>query len=700
MAFRTKLDYSDGRQIKQREGTLTQLSGGTVFGVEFEELTSGPDLSTSALTEDYYSVVSTFSGDSQSTVINWYDSRMELLNDQIIPLTPSNSATTQELTVQFTPENIINVDGNEVNLTYMGVEFNLTVTSMSVNNGEYTGTIEHDTLYFYSADTLDYTGRTIWVDNTEITRTDRLIIKNEPQVGHVFTCIDSEGMGAWLPGGTGGNSLWEYSNGILSLVPINSTNIASGDNSFAIGSGTQALGDNSYAQGLDTIASGNSAHAEGVTTQALGDNSHAQGSQTIADSTASHAQGAQSRALNIAAHAQGFDTLASGEAAHSQGARTQAIGNNSHSEGQDTIASGNSSHAEGRFSKSIGISSHAQGFNTRAFGDFSHTEGDSVSTFGLASHAEGAQTIAYGDLSHVQGFRTEASGFTAHAEGFLSKANGDQSHVGGFNSTVESETGFIHSRSSLLTINAINSAILGGVAITGDSANTVYVPDLIIDGLTSVTDLQTDADGRLVDGVSDVSLKENIKTIESALGKIKKLRGVSFDWTEESNMGEGINFGLIAQEVNEVIPEMVKTIRKNEGKLTLDYKSIIPWLIEAIKELSSDDLESNTIIKSQTITSEDNNIILNFNGTHKSSLNGGIVVNKGINSSDNSQFIINSDGDWFTNNYIIPYGLTIPEYTPTSSYDDSGKIGEITRDDNHIYIKTNDGWKRTNLSKF
>ena len=35
MGFRTKLDYSDNRQIKQRERTLTNLSGGTVFGVPF-----------------------------------------------------------------------------------------------------------------------------------------------------------------------------------------------------------------------------------------------------------------------------------------------------------------------------------------------------------------------------------------------------------------------------------------------------------------------------------------------------------------------------------------------------------------------------------------------------------------------------------------------------------------------------------------
>ena len=62
--------------------------------------------------------------------------------------------------------------------------------------------------------------------------------------------------------------------------------------------------------------------------------------------------------------------------------------------------------------------------------------------------------------------------------------------------------------------------------------------------------------------------------------------------------------------------------------------------------------------------------------------------------------MINSDGDWVTNNYIKPFGLFVPEYTPTSSLDSKGKVGEIVRDDNYIYIKTSSGWKRSNLETF
>ena len=76
MTFRTKLDYSDNRQIKQRERTNTILSGATVFGVPFSALTTGPSTVDSGTTESFSLVVSTFSGNSATTIFNWYDSRM------------------------------------------------------------------------------------------------------------------------------------------------------------------------------------------------------------------------------------------------------------------------------------------------------------------------------------------------------------------------------------------------------------------------------------------------------------------------------------------------------------------------------------------------------------------------------------------------------------------------------------------------
>ncbi len=76
---------------------------------------------------------------------------------------------------------------------------------------------------------------------------------------------------------------------------------------------------------------------------------------------------------------------------------------------------------------------------------------------------------------------------------------------------------------------------------------------------------------------SDRNLKTNIKTLNNALEKVTKLRGVSFDW---KNSGEP-SLGLIAQEVQKVYPELVGG---QPGNLTIQYGNLVAPLIEAVKE--------------------------------------------------------------------------------------------------------------------
>ena len=93
--------------------------------------------------------------------------------------------------------------------------------------------------------------------------------------------------------------------------------------------------------------------------------------------------------------------------------------------------------------------------------------------------------------------------------------------------------------------------------------------------------------------ISDRNLKKNIKSISNGLETIKKLQGRTFEWKVSSQMAEGVKYGLIAQELEEVLPDLVynKTgiVEKEDGTF---YKSVfmggvIPVLIEAVKELSA-----------------------------------------------------------------------------------------------------------------
>jgi hypothetical protein len=83
---------------------------------------------------------------------------------------------------------------------------------------------------------------------------------------------------------------------------------------------------------------------------------------------------------------------------------------------------------------------------------------------------------------------------------------------------------------------------------------------------------------------SDKRLKDNIKPISSALEKIDSLNGVEYDWnTELQTAHSGHDVGVIAQEVEQVLPEAVVT--RDNGYKAVNYDKVIPLLLQAIKEL-------------------------------------------------------------------------------------------------------------------
>lgn len=83
---------------------------------------------------------------------------------------------------------------------------------------------------------------------------------------------------------------------------------------------------------------------------------------------------------------------------------------------------------------------------------------------------------------------------------------------------------------------------------------------------------------------SDASLKKNVAQITNALPKVKQLRGISYEWNLNQLPDSGLagtHFGFIAQQVDSVLPEVVKT--GSNGKKSVSYTELIPYLVEAIK---------------------------------------------------------------------------------------------------------------------
>jgi hypothetical protein len=85
---------------------------------------------------------------------------------------------------------------------------------------------------------------------------------------------------------------------------------------------------------------------------------------------------------------------------------------------------------------------------------------------------------------------------------------------------------------------------------------------------------------------SDIRWKKNIAQLGSVLGKVILLNGVNYEWRNdefpEIHFDSGTQIGLIAQDVEKVFPELVKT--DNNGYKAVSYEKFTVILLEAMKE--------------------------------------------------------------------------------------------------------------------
>jgi hypothetical protein len=150
------------------------------------------------------------------------------------------------------------------------------------------------------------------------------------------------------------------------------------------------------------------------------------------------------------------------------------------------------------------------------------------------------------------------------------------------------------------TINATNGVVSGSSQVTLSSTTgygTVINQNLLttsnvqhaslgIGMAASVTAGRIDATNDVVAySSSDIRFKENIKPIENALDKISKISGNTYDWKEENKIEhgyEGNDVGVIAQEIEAVLPQLVQT--RESGYKAVKYDKLVALLIEGIKE--------------------------------------------------------------------------------------------------------------------
>jgi hypothetical protein len=137
-----------------------------------------------------------------------------------------------------------------------------------------------------------------------------------------------------------------------------------------------------------------------------------------------------------------------------------------------------------------------------------------------------------------------------------------------------------------------NTVVSGSSQITlssttgGSTTSDVRFGSLGIGMAASGTSGRIDASGDIVAfSTSDRNFKENITPIPNALEKISKISGNTYDWKEDMkdfHGFEGNDVGVIAQEIEEVLPQLVTT--RETGYKAVKYDKLVALLIEGIKE--------------------------------------------------------------------------------------------------------------------
>jgi hypothetical protein len=151
--------------------------------------------------------------------------------------------------------------------------------------------------------------------------------------------------------------------------------------------------------------------------------------------------------------------------------------------------------------------------------------------------------------------------------------------VGTTSTSATSGVGFksiINDRFAIVSAGSTGATTSLSLYSTGASAFRFFVQDSGNINATSTS----------ITAISDISLKENVRDLETGLTQVMALKPRRFDWKSETHLQEKNIAGFIAQEVEQVLPELVYDYQYNatEIKKSLKMGDILPTLVKAIQE--------------------------------------------------------------------------------------------------------------------
>ena len=301
----------------------------------------------------------------------------------------------------------------------------------------------------------------------------------------------------------------------------------------------------------------------------------------------------------------------------------------------DEIISPNGTEGENTFyGLSAGIS-NTTGFSNSFFGVAAgshNTQGSSNSFFGQSAGQNNitgfsnsffgvtaGATNTTGSYNSFFGRDAGLNNTTGGQNSFFGRNTGNKNTTGSYNSFLGQSAGATNTTGNRNTFIGWNAGYLnetgGGNVFLGSNAGFTEKGSnkLYIDNLSSSTPLiwgDFEANNVVIYGgfraiasysSSDRRWKKNIESLESSLDKVSNLQGVSYEWKTDEypdfGLMEGKQIGLVAQDVEQVLPELVS--EGKDGYKAVSYTKLTAVLVEAVKELKTQNQMQKELLQRQ-----------------------------------------------------------------------------------------------------
>jgi len=194
---------------------------------------------------------------------------------------------------------------------------------------------------------------------------------------------------------------------------------------------------------------------------------------------------------------------------------------------------------------------------------------------GFVTSSNAAQSVQDGRLDALE---IETGSLSTSISNHIADTNNPHS-------VTKAQVGLGNVENTALSTYTGNGGALDNQYITNGAGYTTYTSNQATDTTSNVTFGTVSATGDVIAyASSDKRLKDNIVNIENPIEKVQKLNGVTWDWNSNADeLQQSLpNVGVIAQEVEEVFPQLVHD--RENGYKGVDYAKLTGLLIEAVKE--------------------------------------------------------------------------------------------------------------------